>query len=233
MQRGAGAPAGFLAAALAGLDQLAHLRAGQFNLHDRSVSLSGEAIDAEAADALKAALVAAAPAAFAVETRLTGAAPPVAAAPSATAPSAPASAPVPSDAAQAPAPGAGTAPPLAAKDCEARLAEIVHATPILFKTASSGSGPKSFAVLDAVVAAAKQCPAAAFEIAGHTDDIGQPQDNRLLSQQRAWAVASYLVRAGIDEGRLSAVGFGDTKPVAPNDSEEDRAKNRRIEFNLK
>jgi OOP family OmpA-OmpF porin len=245
MQRGAGAPAGFLAATLAGLDQLANLRTGQFSLRDRAITLAGDAIKADAADAMKAAFVAAAPATFVAETKLFGEAPasPAQDVAAATAASAPAAVPTPaagSDSsgapqtlASAPASGAATAPPLAGKDCQDKLSEIVRTTPILFRTASSRLRPESIAVLDALVSTAKQCPAASFEIAGHTDDIGQPSQNRLLSLQRAWAVASYLVKAGIEEGRLSAVGFGDAKPLAPNDTEDNRAKNRRIEFNLK
>ncbi len=84
-----------------------------------------------------------------------------------------------------------------------------------------------------MVAAARQCPAAAFEISGHTDDIGSASKNRWLSRRRAWSVANYLVAAGIRESRLTAVGYGEDKPLVPNDTDENRAKNRRIEFNLK
>ncbi len=74
LQQGAGAPKGFLAASLAGLEQLARLRAGQFALLDGAVSLDGEAVTAEVADEVKTAFVAAVPAGFAVKTQLTGAA---------------------------------------------------------------------------------------------------------------------------------------------------------------
>ncbi len=256
MQPGAGAPKNFLAATLAGLDQLARLRTGQFNLRDRTVSLNGDAAEAETAEQTKAAFVAAVSDGFRAEAKIaapvkeeapapvppppaaeTAAAPTAAPAAPAAAPAAPAAAPA-APAAQAPvaatpAPAASASAPLAAEDCQAKLMDLVRASPILFETGSARLKPESTAVLDAVVAAARQCPAAAFEISGHTDDIGSASKNRWLSRRRAWSVANYLVAAGIRESRLTAVGYGEDKPLVPNDTDENRAKNRRIEFNLK
>jgi outer membrane protein OmpA-like peptidoglycan-associated protein len=71
-----------------------------------------------------------------------------------------------------------------------------------------------------------------FRIEGHTDNVGASAFNQTLSQQRADSVVSYLVAQGIDSSRLVAKGFGDTKPVVPNDSKANMAKNRRCEFHL-
>lgn len=69
-------------------------------------------------------------------------------------------------------------------------------------------------------------------ITGHTDDVGTPEFNEELSRQRAEAVKAYLVEAGVDPSRIEIEGRGATEPLAPNDSEANRAKNRRIEFKV-
>ncbi|MCB9564367.1 MAG: OmpA family protein [Kofleriaceae bacterium] len=70
----------------------------------------------------------------------------------------------------------------------------------------------------------------AVEIAGHTDATGGAARNRELSQQRAEAVRQYLLGRGIAKDRLTARGYGEDKPIAPNDSPEGREANRRVEF---
>ena len=70
------------------------------------------------------------------------------------------------------------------------------------------------------------------QINGHTDNIGNPQTNKELSVGRAQAVFNYLVSTGINKIRLSYMGFGDTLPIADNETEEGRAKNRRVEFQI-
>jgi outer membrane protein OmpA-like peptidoglycan-associated protein len=69
-----------------------------------------------------------------------------------------------------------------------------------------------------------------LEIQGHTDNIGGPDFNQALSERRAAAVYNAIIERGIEESRLRYVGFGMSQPVAPNDSEENRAKNRRTNF---
>ena len=71
-----------------------------------------------------------------------------------------------------------------------------------------------------------------FRIEGHTDNVGAAAFNQTLSQQRADTVVTYLTGQGIDAGRLVSKGFGDTKPLVPNDSPKNMAKNRRVEFHL-
>ena len=69
-----------------------------------------------------------------------------------------------------------------------------------------------------------------MEIDGHTDDVGSDAYNLKLSEARARAVANWLIADGIDGERLAVRGFGNTRLKAPNDSEANRALNRRIEF---
>ncbi|HKL38564.1 MAG TPA: OmpA family protein, partial [Bacteroidales bacterium] len=70
------------------------------------------------------------------------------------------------------------------------------------------------------------------EIAGHTDSIGTEEANRQLSRDRAEAVRAFLVESGIDPGRIQAKGYGESKPVADNSTEEGRQKNRRVVFTI-
>jgi OOP family OmpA-OmpF porin len=67
---------------------------------------------------------------------------------------------------------------------------------------------------------------------GHTDAVGDPAANLRLSQDRADAVVRWLVLAGVSSDRLEAVGYGDTRPVAENDTDAGRAENRRVEFQV-
>lgn len=70
------------------------------------------------------------------------------------------------------------------------------------------------------------------EIAGHTDSLGSEAYNMVLSQRRADAVRNYLIERGIDDGRLTAAGYGELEPVDSNDTTEGRSNNRRVEFRI-
>jgi outer membrane protein OmpA-like peptidoglycan-associated protein len=98
-----------------------------------------------------------------------------------------------------------------------------------FDTAKATIRPESFSHLDAVVDFMVHKKNARVEISGHTDNVGNAQSNKALSEKRAQACRNYLVSKGIDKKRLDAVGFGDEHPIAPNDTDEGRQKNRRIE----
>lgn len=105
---------------------------------------------------------------------------------------------------------------------------------ITFDTGKAVITAGSRAVLDQVGALLKSDEVLKLEIQGHTDNAGAPTANLALSQQRAEAVKKYLVDThGIQAARLSTAGFGDTKPVADNSTEEGRAKNRRVELHRK
>jgi OOP family OmpA-OmpF porin len=90
--------------------------------------------------------------------------------------------------------------------------------------------PESMGTLNMIVGVMKENPDIKFEVDGHTDNSGTAPHNLQLSQQRADAVKVQLVSMGIDASRLTAKGFGDTKPLSDNNSPESKANNRRVEF---
>ncbi|QHV96243.1 OmpA family protein [Spirosoma endbachense] len=89
---------------------------------------------------------------------------------------------------------------------------------------------ESYPQLNKLVKTLITTPKLVIEIAGHTDNGGDRRLNVLLSENRAKVIRSYLARKGIAESRLRANGYGDTRPAAPNDSEENKRQNRRVEF---
>ena len=101
---------------------------------------------------------------------------------------------------------------------------------ILFDVNRSTIKPESMGALNEIAKLLKGHTDLKFEIDGHTDSDGNDDANMKLSQSRADAVKAQLVKMGIDESRLSAKGFGETKPVDKNDSAEGKANNRRVEF---
>lgn len=92
--------------------------------------------------------------------------------------------------------------------------------------------PKAKATLDEAAAILKENPSLLVELAGHTDAIGTDSYNKALSEKRSKAVFDYLVSKGIAASRLKMVAFGEAKPVAPNNTDEGRAKNRRVELRI-
>jgi len=99
-----------------------------------------------------------------------------------------------------------------------------------FDTGKATIKPDSAKTLDDAAAALKVAGALRVEVAGHTDNVGAPEANQRLSQERAQAVMAALVGRGIKTDRLTAKGYGQTTPVADNRTEEGRAKNRRVEL---
>jgi outer membrane protein OmpA-like peptidoglycan-associated protein len=92
--------------------------------------------------------------------------------------------------------------------------------------------PESRVELDKLTQLLKENPTLHVQINGHTDNAGNPSDNLTLSNNRAKAVVNYLISNGIAAERLSSKGFGETQPVAGNNTEEGRAKNRRTEMKV-
>jgi outer membrane protein OmpA-like peptidoglycan-associated protein len=92
--------------------------------------------------------------------------------------------------------------------------------------------PEGQRILDEQVETLKENPGLKVEIAGHTDAIGTDAYNQGLSERRAQSVKGYLVSKGIAAGRLKTVGYGETRPIASNDTEAGRAQNRRVELKI-
>ncbi len=88
----------------------------------------------------------------------------------------------------------------------------------------------SSVILDVAFDQLKRCPKVPMEIDGHTDSVGAEDYNQGLGQRRAEAVKGYLVSKGLRSSRLTARSFGETRPVAPNDTEDGRQTNRRVEL---
>ncbi len=104
---------------------------------------------------------------------------------------------------------------------------------VQFVTGSAELQPQSLAVLDEVGAALAQRPDLRIDIAGHTDSQGAARSNLALSEKRAQTVLGYLVgKFGLSRDRFTTHGFGSSKPVAPNETPDGRAKNRRVEFQV-
>jgi outer membrane protein OmpA-like peptidoglycan-associated protein len=122
--------------------------------------------------------------------------------------------------------------PITSQECETRFSVISTTGAIYFKTGSAELDSASNALLDSVADIANRCPSVKIEVSGHTDTTGSASANQTLSEARAKAVVTYLVAHGVAQGRITATGFGGTKPVASNTTEDGRAKNRRIEFKV-
>ena len=103
---------------------------------------------------------------------------------------------------------------------------------ILFDVNKATIKPQSATVLNQIVDVLNQYKNAKFSIEGYTDISGKRDKNQKLSEDRAYSVKAYLIEKGIDEGRLTAKGFGPDKPIASNKTKKGRELNRRVEINL-
>lgn len=101
---------------------------------------------------------------------------------------------------------------------------------INFATAKSDIQPESQKIIEQIVAMLKSNPNLKISIEGHTDNVGTPALNQTLSDTRANSVMKALILNGIDKSRLSAKGWGQTKPITDNTTNENKAKNRRVEI---
>ncbi len=101
---------------------------------------------------------------------------------------------------------------------------------INFETGKSDIKPESQKIIDQIVEMLKSNPTLKISIEGHTDNVGNPQSNQTLSENRAKAVMNAIISKGIDKLRLSSKGWGQTKPTVDNNTEDGKAKNRRVEI---
>jgi outer membrane protein OmpA-like peptidoglycan-associated protein len=122
-----------------------------------------------------------------------------------------------------------TQPNVIVAGAELKLKKQVH-----FQTDSAEILPDSMAILEEIADVLKARPdITSIEVQGHTDNQGEAAHNLELSQNRAQAVVGMLIKLGVDAGRLQAQGYGDKKPLMPNVSEANRARNRRVQLMIK
>ena len=114
-----------------------------------------------------------------------------------------------------------------ADSCNNEFANILNGAAIRFRTASADIDSGNETLLEQLAEQARRCPGS-LTVAGHTDSQGDADMNQALSQARAAAVRDALIELGIETDRLSAVGYGESQPVADNGSAAGRAQNRRI-----
>ena len=114
--------------------------------------------------------------------------------------------------------------------CNQKLKVALGGSTISFKHDSDQLNLKSIQVLDQISKIVELCTNSVLEVGGHTDSLGPSDLNFQLSQRRANAVKSRLVLNGVDASSIEAVGFGESSPIASNETRKGRAENRRIEF---
>jgi OmpA-OmpF porin, OOP family len=107
---------------------------------------------------------------------------------------------------------------------------MTESNAIYFRTGSAELDAASSPLLDSGADIANRCPTVKFDVEGHTDSVGSRGYNQKLSQERAKSVVDYLTAKGVAAARIQSAGYGKDRPVASNDTEDGRARNRRIEF---
>jgi outer membrane protein OmpA-like peptidoglycan-associated protein/osmotically-inducible protein OsmY len=215
---GSGEPNGWVRCFDGAMAGVARLGNGRANLSDRRVEIVGRTEDGAVAEGAPADMRRAMEGACEIENRIAFTPPPP-------------PPPRPAAVAPPPPPPALTRPESIA--CQVELKRLAEAGTINFEYAKADLLPESIATLDRLAAAAKDCPRVTIDVEGHTDSEGTPERNQRLSDRRAATVVNYLVRNGVDPAILAPVGYGETRPLAPNDTPQNRAMNRRIEFTVR
>lgn len=222
----AGEPVGFEQMASYAISQLGKLTKGSAKLEDKTYSLIGDAANVQASD-LALAATKMLPVGFTLGKA-------VITTPTPTTPVTP----------EAPTQQVTTpttiAPPAMVPEiinnqvdiCRNEFKQELNESSIYFDTDKDTLRQVSFAVLDRLVEVAKKCPDVQVEIGAHTDSGGTPSHNQDLSERRAKAVLDYM-KVRVDTTRYTSTGYGETKPIASNETDEDKQKNRRVEFNVK
>lgn len=122
------------------------------------------------------------------------------------------------------------AAPVDSTVCQQLFADLLGKGAIRFETGRPTLDADSVGLLDRLTETALRCPTATIEVVGHTDSDGGDSFNQTLSERRAQAVVDYMVKAGMPADRFKPMGYGSAQPVAANDTDEGKAKNRRIDF---
>ena len=103
---------------------------------------------------------------------------------------------------------------------------------VLFDFDKSNIKPEAGAILDRLVAFMNENKDQKANLSGHTDSVGTDAYNQALSERRVNSVRDFVVKKGVDSGRVSGQGFGESKPIADNKTAEGRSKNRRVEIKV-
>ncbi|MEO1328554.1 MAG: OmpA family protein [Pseudomonadota bacterium] len=205
--RDATSPAGWQRALFAGLEALSELDAGEVTVERNAIYLRGRVEQADQARIASTALEDKTPRDYTRFSRITVAEPDLSI-------------------------GLEDDSPLEPVACVGRLNAIVADAAIVFDSGSVVIDQSSFEEVEALAETLRRCPTARIEIGGHTDSSGPADANESLSLRRAQALLRNLAVRGVAENRLEAIGYGETQPVGDNETEEGRARNRRIEFKL-
>ena len=112
------------------------------------------------------------------------------------------------------------------------IQDVIRLPGVNFETGINVILPGAEPVLQAAAATLNLYPDVQIEVAGHTDSVGNEETNRELSQQRAEVVRQLLIDFGVDENRLTAVGYGESQPIQDNVTSVGRAANRRVELRI-
>lgn len=210
MKVASGAPEGMLRAVGVAFAALGKLTSGAVSLADARVSLTGEAQFADLAREAQTLIEEKLPPGFSGTSSIS-----VAQAPDGAGDD-----------------GADAASAGGARACQERLNAITSGKVVRFEVGSTSVSAQSYALLEQIAAAAQECRDFTIEVGGHTDSDGPADFNQELSERRARSVVDFLVERGVARARLKAVGYGEEKPIASNDNEAGKARNRRIEFTI-
>ncbi|MEZ5773761.1 MAG: OmpA family protein [Hyphomicrobiaceae bacterium] len=220
-----GAPEGFVDAVRALLRRLSELESGEATITGRSGRLTGSTDSEAVKQRLRRNLSGELPDGFKGEDEITFVEPPK---------------PDPEDVARRKAEEAvdtgallASGRELKADECQAVLNSIVRKGEAFFASGSAELTAGSLRTLGRLPGITKRCPQATIAIEGHTDSDGAAAFNQHLSELRAEAVVDFLASKGVPRERLTAVGFGEMRPVVPNTTRSNKAKNRRIEFEVR
>ena len=116
--------------------------------------------------------------------------------------------------------------------CKGRFEILSRTGNIYFASGSSRHDAKSEPLLNSLADIISRCPGMVIEVGGHTDSVGSTASNQRLSDARANTVRQYLISRDLEASRLVSKGYGESSPIATNDTREGRWKNRRIEFKV-
>lgn len=116
------------------------------------------------------------------------------------------------------------------QEIENKIADVLKVENIQFEVDSSTITPKGIETVKKIAEILRKYPKVKIEIGGHTDSDGEAAYNQKLSQERVDMVKKALIEFGLDGARFTTKGYGESKPLVPNDSQENKAKNRRVEF---